>query len=273
MKIIDAHLHLFPEEESYGDLKAEEVGHENSVEHLRQVYEELDILQGVVMTNRSLALDAHDFPSDLFHYCIGLDTFVMRGGLTREKLALVEEHLCQPSCCGVKLYPGYTKIWLTDPQYTPVYELAQKYSKTVAVHTGLTSHPRAHLKYSHPLQMDEVAADFRKVRFVMCHFGYPFFQDAATVLAKNPNVYGDLSGLVEGGIEVEEYYQEYQGIFNQMTQWMHYVNAWDKLLFGTDFPIVNYREYISFICKIVPEKQWEKVFFRNANYVYKLGLK
>ena len=37
MKIIDAHLHIFPSEPGT-DAMARGVGHENSVEHLRQVY-------------------------------------------------------------------------------------------------------------------------------------------------------------------------------------------------------------------------------------------
>ena len=42
MKIIDAHLHLFPPEPRT-DAMAEAVGHQNSVEHLRQAYGELGI--------------------------------------------------------------------------------------------------------------------------------------------------------------------------------------------------------------------------------------
>ena len=52
MKIIDAHLHIFPSEPGT-DAMARGVGHENSVEHLRQVYGELEIVHGVVMGNRS----------------------------------------------------------------------------------------------------------------------------------------------------------------------------------------------------------------------------
>ena len=48
MKIIDAHLHIFPSEPGT-DAMARGVGHENSVEHLRQVYGELEIVHGVVM--------------------------------------------------------------------------------------------------------------------------------------------------------------------------------------------------------------------------------
>ena len=52
MKIIDAHLHLFPRED-WSDQMARSVGHENCTEHLRQVYGQLNIVHGVVMGNRS----------------------------------------------------------------------------------------------------------------------------------------------------------------------------------------------------------------------------
>ena len=41
MKIIDAHLHLFPPSPST-DAMARAVGHENSAGHLRQAYSQLD---------------------------------------------------------------------------------------------------------------------------------------------------------------------------------------------------------------------------------------
>ena len=40
----------------------------------------------------------------------------------------------------------------------------------------------------------------------------------------------------------------------------------------TDWPIVNLGEYIAFIKGIVPEEHWERVFFRNANRIYRLNL-
>ena len=53
MKIIDAHLHLFPPDERTNAM-AQGVGHINSVDHLRDVYGELEMVHGVVMGNRSL---------------------------------------------------------------------------------------------------------------------------------------------------------------------------------------------------------------------------
>lgn len=188
MKIIDAHLHLFPSEPGTNAM-AEGVGHKNSVDHLRQVYGELNIVHGVVMGNRSLETGYHNYPGDLFHYCVGLDSLVLkRGTQVPEDLPdQVEEHLKRENCCGVKLYPGYNRIWLSDPVYDPVYELARKYDKPVAVHMGLTAFPRAHLKYSHPLALDEAAADHHKTRFVMCHFGNPFLEAAAAFAHSSPS--------------------------------------------------------------------------------------
>ena len=45
----------------------------------------------------------------------------------------------------------------------------------------------------------------------MCHFGNPFLQEAAAVLGKNPNVCADLSGLLEGRVELDRYFEEQAG--------------------------------------------------------------
>ena len=273
MNIIDAHLHLFPPSPK-NDAMAQTVGHENSTHHLRQVYGELNIVHGVVMGNHSLETGYHDYPRDLFHYCVGLDSSLLGGD--REPIAdlpdRVEEHLKRESCCGVKLYPGYNRIWLSDPMYEPIYQLAARYDKPVAVHMGLTAFARAHLKYSHPLVLDETAADHRRTRFVMCHFGNPFLESAAAVVEKNPNVAADLSGLLEGRVDVPAYFREQAGYVSLLRTWLTAIGQWDDILYGTDWPIVNLGEYIEFVKGLVPEKYWEKVFFRNANRVYGLGL-
>ena len=243
MKIIDAHLHLFPAQEAWAEETAQGVGHHNSVDHLRQVYGELDIVHGVVMGNRSLETGYHSYPTDLFHYCVGLDSTLMDGGraVIPDLPDRVEEHLKRENCCGVKLYPGYNKIWLSDPIYRPIYDLAARYDKPVAVHMGLTASGRGHLKYSHPLALDEAAAD--------------------------------LSGLLEGRVDLPRYFQEQAGYVSLLRTWLTAICRWDDILYGTDWPIVNLEEYIRFVQGIVPREHWEQVFFQNANRVYGLGLK
>ena len=142
----------------------------------------------------------------------------------------------------------------------------------MAVHTGLTAFPGAHLKYAHPLALDEVAADHPETQFVMCHFGNPFLESAAAVVEKNPNVAADLSGLLEGRVDLDRYFREQEGYVGQLRTWLTAIGQWDNLLFGTDWPIVNLGEYIAFIQRLIPEEHWEAVFFQNANRIYGLGL-
>lgn len=273
MKIIDAHLHLFPQDGETEEM-AQQVGHHNSTDHLRQVYGELGIVHGVVMGNHSLDPAFHQYPEDLFHYCIGLDSSLTdgEGGLAPDCVERVEENLKRGSCCGVKLYPGYNRIWLSDPLYEPIYRLAARYDKPVAVHMGLTAFPGASLKYAHPLVLDETAADHPETRFVMCHFGNPFLESAAAVVEKNPNVAADLSGLLEGRVDLDRYFAEQAGYVSQLRAWLTAIRQWDDLMFGTDWPIVNLGEYIRFIRRLLPEEHWEAVLFRNANRIYGLGL-
>lgn len=273
MEIIDAHLHLF-QEESAEEL-AQAAGHHNSTAHLREAYKALHFVHGVVMGNRTLALSDHDYPPDLFHYCIGLDSHLPEfaaGGSAADIACRIEAHLRREACCGVKLYPGYNKISLSAPLYQPIYELAAHYHKPVAVHTGLTAFPQAHLKYCHPLALDETAADHPDTHFVLCHFGNPFLESAAAVLIKNPNVSADLSGLLEGRVDPDACFREQSGYTALLQTWLRACAAWDRILFGTDWPIVNLGEYTAFIRRLVPEPHWKAVFFDNANRIYRLGL-
>lgn len=271
MKIIDAHLHLFRDSAHTREM-ARAVGHENTADHLRAYYTAHDIVCGVVMGNHDISLEGHCYPEP-FRYCVGLDSACMPGhGGLEEAQALVEGHLRRPNCVGIKLYPGYNETWLSAATYQPFYALARSYGKPVAVHMGQTSFAGAKLKYSHPLTLDEVAADWPDVQFVMCHFGNPFLADAAAVLEKNPNVWADLSGLLVGIVDLEDYFRRQSAYVSMLRGWMAYVEDYGKFLFGTDFPAVNVGNYIDFIARLVPEEHHEAVFFHNANRVYRLGL-
>lgn len=272
MKIIDAHLHLFPSSERTDEM-ARRVGHENSAAHLRAEYARLGIVHGVVMGNGGAGVERYRDLPDLFHYCFGFDSRLMADGIRPSDIPdIVRAHLERENCCGIKLYPGYDPTELTDSVYLPVYEAAARYDKPVAIHTGLTAHPRAYLARCHPLLLDALAAEHPRTSFVMCHFGNPFLESAAAVLDKNHNVCADLSGLLEGRFNADEYLEEQSGYVFLLKAWLAAAGAWDRIMFGTDWPIVNYAEYIGLMERILPEKHHEAVFFENANRIYGLGL-
>lgn len=270
MKIIDAHLHFWPEEPAFSQL-AEAAGHKNTAEHLQKVYEELGIVCGIVMGNRTVDPKEHKYPS-FMRYCIGIDSLYLDGNQVNDAVSQIEENLRNPQCVGIKLYPGYSPMYISDPAYEPVYELARDYQKPVAVHTGETSTQTAHLKYSHPLTLDEVAADHPQVQFVMCHYGNPWLMDAAAVVSKNDNVVADISGMLVGKVDMDRLFEEKQGYIEALRTWMGYLHEYEDILFGTDWPLANLSQYIDFVSRLVPEKYQEKVFFDNACRIYRLSL-
>ena len=273
MRIIDAHLHFCPGREGYFNDIALAAGHENTEEHLRGEYERLGIVGGVVMGNNGLSMEEHDKYPEYLRYLIGLDGVYMREAGGKADAAawdMVERHLKRKNCVGIKLYPGYDPHYITDPVYGPCYELAKVYGKPVAVHTGETAGTGALLKYSKPLILDEAATAHPEVSFVMCHFGNPWLQDAAVVLAKNENVSADLSGLLEGRNDSREYFMENRGYTEFLMTWIKYMGDYGRLMFGTDWPLANLEDYIGFTERLIPETHYEEVFWKNAARIYGL---
>lgn len=267
MEIIDAHIHWFTHEHAL-DL-AKRAGHENNEVHLRSEYVRLGIEGAVVMGNRGLEPGAGEYP-DIMRYCVGLDRFFSNMYDQKNAYDLLEAHLRSDTCVGVKLYPGYNFQYVYDELYGTVYELAASYAKPVAVHTGATAFSGAVLKYCHPLTLDEAAAKHPDVQFVMCHLGNPWITDAAAVISKNPNVSADLSGLLEGKPDMPALFSEQMGYINHIRTWLSYMGAYDRLMFGTDWPLVNIENCIEFVKRLVPERHYENVFAKNARRIYGL---
>jgi predicted TIM-barrel fold metal-dependent hydrolase len=270
MKIIDAHLH-FCDWEGFNEI-AKAAGHVNSAEHLGQAYKENNIVHGIVMGNKTLSLEDHVYP-DFLSYCIGLDSMIFDKKRIAEQVALVRQHLQRPTCVGIKLYPGYNHFYVYEDFLQPFYDLAREFHKPVAIHTGLTATADALLKYSHPLTLDEAAVQNPDVQFIMCHIGNPFLQDAIAVMEKNRNVATDLSGLLEGKIpDMEQFFLKKRGYLNMLRDWLEYLDSFDRIMFGTDWPLANLGDYISFVKHIVPQDQWDAVFYDNAKEIYQLSV-
>lgn len=268
MKIIDAHLHFATD--AYFDEIAKAAEHENSADHLLEQYRMRGMVHGIVMGNLPVEELEPAYPPFL-SYCIGLDSQVFDMAKLPQKLHLIEQHLRSERCVGIKLYPGYASFYLYDDRLAPIYELVARYKKPVAVHTGLTATDKALLKYSHPLVMDEAATKFREVQFVMCHFGEPWFTDAAAVIEKNPNVAADLSGLLERKIpDFAAFCEKKHFYIERLKGWLEYLDLYDRFMFGTDWPLANLGDYIAFTKEIIPEEHWQEVFYENAVRIYHL---
>jgi hypothetical protein len=270
MKIIDAHLHLFKPED-YAPEKSDGAEGKISAGPLTELYEKLGITAGIVMGNQALTEDAYSFPG-AFRYCIGIGDFEGSLHPDAKTIAMMEDHLGRRACTGIKIYIGYSPVYPADSCLKPYYKLARKYHKPVAFHTGMTAGSMGNLKYSHPLTIDEVASEFPDVQFVLCHFGNPFLEEAAAVMEKNPNVAADLSGLLDGKVDLDRYFEYQSGYVQMLRSWMRYVEDDSRFMFGTDYPGADIENYVEFISRLVDKESAEKIFFDNANRIYDLGL-
>ena len=154
-----------------------------------------------------------------------------------------------------------------DPRMRVVYELAGEFDVPVMIHTGDTYDPRGRIKYSHPIEVDEIAVDFPDVTFVICHLGNPWVTDAMEVIYKNENVVGDISGFTLG--QFDERFEQY--MLQAVKQVLTFAGDPSSLLYGTDWPICQMSSYLRFVRNLgLTEEETELVLWKNTARIFKL---
>jgi uncharacterized protein len=169
---------------------------------------------------------------------------------------------------ALKLYPGYEPFLLSAPEMRPVYELAAEFGVPVMIHTGDTFEAAARVRFAHPLEVDDIAVDHREVSFVVCHLGNPWLLDAAEVIYKNPNVFGDLSGFTVG-----DWQPRFERLMvRKVDEVVAYVNDPSKLMFGSDWPISELGGYLRFLRRLdLTDDEREGILWANAARVFRLS--
>jgi predicted TIM-barrel fold metal-dependent hydrolase len=134
---------------------------------------------------------------------------------------------------GFKFHPSVQAFQPNDPAYYPVYEAIAEHGRIALFHTGQTGIGAAlpggggiKLKYSNPMLIDDVAADFPGLKIILAHPSFPWQDEALSVATHKRDVYIDLSGWSP------KYFPE---------NLVRYTNTilQDKMLFGSDFPLIT----------------------------------
>lgn len=180
------------------------------------------------------------------------------------------------SLVAFKAYLGYIHAGPDHSGYAPYYKLAAKYGLPFVFHTGDTWSFKAKRKYAHPLGVDAVATDYPEVRFVLAHFGNPWLLDAAEVVFKNDNVWADLSGLYVGdekalneALTADPPRDVAAGVLiSDLKKAFEYIEGFDRILYGSDWPLAPMPVYRRFAESIIPSQHHEKVFRANAEEVF-----
>ncbi|HEY4456643.1 MAG TPA: amidohydrolase family protein [Pseudonocardiaceae bacterium] len=134
---------------------------------------------------------------------------------------------------GFKFHPNMQGFAPSDRTAYPLYEAIQAAGVPALFHSGQTGIGAGvrggggiRLKYSNPVELDDVAVDFPDLTIIIAHPSFPWQDEALAVAVHKPNVYIDLSGWSP------KYFPP---------QLVRYANSLlqDKMLFGSDFPLLT----------------------------------
>jgi predicted TIM-barrel fold metal-dependent hydrolase len=144
---------------------------------------------------------------------------------------------------GIKLMPMYAGFYPQDERLDPLWRYAQQHGLPVLLHTGTTFVSQGPIEMTLPRHIDVVARRFPEVRMIMAHLGHPYEGECVAVIRKHPHVYADVSAL---------HYRPWQLFHSLML--VHEYGVWNKLLFGTDWPITDVQESLAGLRSLVSVK-------------------
>jgi hypothetical protein len=182
------------------------------------------------------------------------------------KLGVREIHeLIERGARGFKFHPNTQAFWPNDREHYPLYEpiaeaglIALFHSGTTGIGAGMPGGGGVRLKYSNPMCIDDVAADFPGLNIILAHPSFPWQDVALAVAVHKPNVYIDLSGWSP------KYFPE-NLIRYTNTQLKH------KMLFGSDYPLITPDRWLNDFAKL-PIKDEVRPLVLKENAARLLGL-
>jgi len=134
---------------------------------------------------------------------------------------------------GMKFHPSLQDFEPNDRQYYPIYEACAEHGLVALFHTGQTGIGAGlpggrgiKLRYSDPMLLDDIAADFPTLTMIFAHPSVPWVDSSISIATHKANVYIDLSGW-------SPKYFPPQLVRNINSLLKH------KALFGSDFPVLT----------------------------------
>jgi hypothetical protein len=180
----------------------------------------------------------------------------------REARRLIEEFGVR----GFKFHPTTQGFYPNDRMAYPLYEVIQAAGLPALFHTGQTGAGAGapggmglRLKYSNPMHLDDVAADFPELTIIMAHPSFPWQEEALAVATHKPRCFIDLSGWSP---------KYFPPILVQ------YANSLlkDRMLFGTDFPVLDPDRWLRDFEQL-PIKPEVRPLIMKENAIRMLGLR
>jgi len=140
---------------------------------------------------------------------------------------------------GFKFHPSVQAFYPNDRSVYPLYAAIEELGVPVLFHTGQTGIGAGlpggggiRLKYSNPMLIDDVAADFPGMPIILAHPSFPWQEEALAIALHKQQVYIDLSGWSP------KYFPPLL---------VQYANTLlkNKVLFGSDHPMITADRWMS----------------------------
>ncbi|MET0468242.1 MAG: amidohydrolase family protein [Aeromicrobium sp.] len=188
---------------------------------------------------------------------VGVDPVLMGSAVVAEE---VSRRLAD-GAIGVKIAPMSVRRPPTDPDVEIVWQLAREHGVFVLSECGdLTAIGRG--DYGHPRYFGEVLAAYPDVTIQLAHLGMGAEDTVAGLTETYANVCTDTSLRLGGprGLPPDE-----------VASWIRRIGS-DRVLFGTNYPIVDPAEYAAALRSLpLSPADLERVAFGNAARLYGWG--
>ncbi len=174
---------------------------------------------------------------------------------------LVEEHGVR----GFKFHPSLQGFAPDDPAFRPLWAAVEELGVPALFHTGqngigagLPGGRGIKLRYSNPILLDDVAADFPGLTVILAHPSVPWQAEAISMATHKANVFIDLSGWRPKYFPAE-LVRAAGGLLRA------------KVLFGSDYPLISPERWMADFEQLgIDPDLWEGIVKQNAAGV--LGL-
>jgi predicted TIM-barrel fold metal-dependent hydrolase len=139
---------------------------------------------------------------------------------------------------GFKFHPTLQAFAPNDTDFYPIYAAIEEAQVPVVFHTGQTGIGAGlpgsrglKLRYSQPMLIDDVAADFPRLTVILAHPSVPWQDEAISMATHKANVFIDLSGW-------SPKYFPPQLVRAAGSYLSH------KVLFGSDYPVIDPQRWL-----------------------------
>lgn len=267
MKIIDIHVHVFPDniaaqtveflEEEAADAGAKAYL-DGTVSALKNSMQKAEIALTVnqpISTKPSQVKSINDWAARM------QDEQVMSFGTVHPEFDDIKgeiRRLNEKGIKGIKLHPDYQKFHPDDRAAYPIYEAICENEMIILFHAGIDIglYPPV---YCTPKSLANVLKDFPGIKIIASHMGGYKMWDEVEEFLLGKELYFDTSYSID--------YMPIEQFVNLMER-----HRYDKILFGTDSPWKDQEEEVKKTLALdIPEEAKEDIFWKNSAKLLKIS--